>query len=151
MSEADLSGDSEFHSTNLSNANLSNANLEAAHLNYADLSGTCLVETNLKYASISDTSICSSNLTRANLHKADLSYTNLQGSNLTETAYEVHDLSKYFRKPEDIAVYEETLIDSKIYLISEGEKRVFNGVDIYVIGKTPTGNFAGYYSQPAWT
>jgi hypothetical protein len=36
-------------------------------------------------------------------------------------------------------------------LLSEGEDSVFNRVDVYVIGKTPAGNFAGCSAQPAWT
>lgn len=73
------------------------------------------------------------------------------GEYRTRTACKVHDLSSYFSNPEDTAVYEENLTDIKLYFLSEGQDDVNKGVDIYVIGKTPSGNFAGCSAQPAWT
>ena len=65
-----------------------------------------------------------------------------------KTQDQVHSLSKCF-PPEDIAVYEKNLTDTKVYLIEEGERELYY-LDVYVIGQTPTGNFAGYYAQTFW-
>lgn len=174
LSYTDLRGSNLTH-TNLSGALLNSVDLMGVDLSTVDLTGVKYRGSNLilttAITNTSDREIVSRLRTESQIgFYSDGDYSDsfflweIEGKDTvtiedilewgtyqTETAYEVHDLSKYFRKPEDIAVYEETLIDTKIYLISEGETRVFNGVDIYVIGKTPTGNFAGYYSQPAWT
>lgn len=170
----------DFRGSNLAYANLSGALLNGADLMGVDLSTVELTEIKRRGSNLILTT-CPTNLNDVKLVEklrqhsqigfrsdGDYSFTfflwevpgqetiTIQnilewGQYQTKTAYEVHDLSSYFRNPEDTAVYEENLTDTKLYLLSEGQDDVEAGVDIYVIGKTPSGNFAGVSAQPAWT
>jgi Pentapeptide repeats (8 copies) len=67
----------------------------------------------------------------------------------SRTTYEVHDFRDYFGHAiDETVVYEETLVSPQVYLISGEKDELFRGEEIYIIGKTPSGNFAGACYKP---